>query len=200
MENDISFGRVKTLHSVSDFFPLRRYYARTLDLLIYNLFAQLFFKLVLGINVIGVRGYFFDTFVALVVMFMFEPIFLAVIGTTFGKCVLGIHVRDNYEKLLSYRQAIARTSMVMTFGMGLQIPILSHYTHHNSYEIYYSVEPLSWDENTTCYLKDKRIIRIIFAFSIFGTMLYYTLFLNKDIVILPYVDAIMKVATSFMKK
>ena len=76
--------------------PVRRYFARWLDGLIYSTIWSLFLTVVMKINVLdSSKGrIIFDIVVGMVLMLLIEPALLSAFGTTIGKWILGIRITD----------------------------------------------------------------------------------------------------------
>ena len=81
--------------------------------------------------------------------FIFEPLLLHLWGTTPGKWVFGLSVRDEDGKKLSLRTALYRTLGVFVHGMGGGIPF---YDLYRSFQCYRNctVEELPWDLDNAC--------------------------------------------------
>ena len=68
-----------------------------------------------------------DTFVGILMMYLLEPILLSKFGTTPGKWLLGLSVRDYDGNLLTLDTARTRTWNALWRGMGLGIPVYDIY-------------------------------------------------------------------------
>ncbi len=170
MDEVVSVVEEKKLSSASNFFPWRRYFARTLDLSIYNMAFVSFYMLAFNTDLTGINTV-FATIVSLVLMVIIEPLLISKFGTTIGKFVFGIYIRDKDEKLPTYSQAFQRTCQAMIFGMGLQIPLLTIYTNWKSYSTYKNIVDLPWEFYTNIYLKDKKFVRIIAYLLVCGLVI-----------------------------
>ncbi len=169
--------------SVSDFFPWRRFFARGLDGVFYNLIAFIILIFLFNINLINFELEFKIViyFVGVIFLFIFEPIFLSVFGTTFGKFFFGIFVRDNNGNKLSYKDARERMLSVFIKGNGLNIFPFILFRNYKSYQSYSKGEKLDWEINSKIYLKTEKLWCV--AFSIFFVILYFfTLILSHKIV------------------
>jgi len=115
--------------------PWRRYFARSLDLSLYTLPIYAFalrgpianwdsplFRLVLSYFAIGL-------------MFLMEPLFLHFWGTTPGKWVFGIRIRDSQGNKLSISEGFARFIALFSHGMGYGIPFYSLYREYKSWKL-----------------------------------------------------------------
>ncbi len=102
----------------------------------------------------------------IILMLIIEPILLSKFGTTFGKKIFGIFIRNENEELLTFKEAFTRTRQVIVFGMGLGIPIVNLFTYLRSYFKYKDKRKLQWEEESVIYLKDNKKIRILVYFSL----------------------------------
>ena len=90
--------------------PVRRYFARWLDGLIYSTIWSLFLTVVMKINVLNSSRWMtiFDIVVGMVLVLLIEPDLLSAFGTTIGKWILGIRITDLNGRRLSYAKACSR--------------------------------------------------------------------------------------------
>ena len=98
----------------------RRFFARMLDLVIYGTLWTAVLALVLNINPnrdVPIMET-MDTFVGILMMYLLEPILLSKFGTTPGKWLLGLSVRDYDGNLLTLDTARTRTWNALWRGMG----------------------------------------------------------------------------------
>lgn len=135
--------------------PIRRFLARELD---YNLMAlvvlvfQIFvFRIPDSDNAIlnWLAGY-----LILLPMLAVEAVLLHLWGTTPGKWLLGLSLRDRAGNKLSRRRAFYRSCMLFAKGYGYNIPIYNLYRYYKSYRACKDGEPLPWDQDTYSSLGD----------------------------------------------
>jgi hypothetical protein len=125
--------------------PWVRYWARTLDFLV--------FCLVVGVGAAIVAPEFLDTndtllTVALLALYnLYEPALLALFGTTPFKALLKVRVRNKDGSKLSYGQALRRTMIIWFAGQGLGIPIAALITNIHSYNRLTKQGITSWDQS-----------------------------------------------------
>ncbi len=140
--------------------PVRRFFARELDLLLYNAVWASFLALVCGFGVnCHRRGTFLvllDIAVPLLMMLLIEPLLLHAWGTTPGKWVLGLGVTAPEGGRLSYMDGLSRTGRVIVRGMGLHLPFVELVRLWKSYRTCDKGEPLSWEEDSLLTLRDER--------------------------------------------
>ncbi|MDE6641500.1 MAG: MerR family transcriptional regulator [Acetatifactor sp.] len=138
--------------------PWRRYFARSMDLLLYSVIWDVFLALVMGVNISmrSAGGKILDKIVILSVMLFVEPVLLALFGTTPGKWILGLRVTDNAGECLTFEEARARTWKVCLHGMGLSIPIWSIVRMWKSYKVCVEEETQEWEYHSAVTLKDER--------------------------------------------
>jgi hypothetical protein len=142
--------------------PWIRFFARTLDLNLYTLLWSAFAQLILRFNSENINfGALLDSFIAFGIMLLLEPFLLSIWGTTPGKWIFGLVVRDKEGNMLSHKKAAARTWGVFGAGCGYNIPIYNLYCFYKSYKICSDMEPQSWEEDCTYIIKDTKTYRSI---------------------------------------
>ena len=123
--------------------PLRRIFARLFDFVFYAVVMLLVEQLVVNYQyLIGYRLY--PIPVLLMIMLFVEPLFLCKWGTTPGKWIVGLSVRDYEDRKLSYEAALARTWAMLWRNLLFYVPIY-YLFHKNEYKntVYYP-----WEQNT----------------------------------------------------
>lgn len=148
--------------------PIRRFLARALDYSIYMILWNAFMMLVCGkdLAATGIWGTLANAVMIFVIMILCESILLSCFGTTLGKCVLGIKVTNVDDGKLTFGEACGRCAGVIVSGYGLGIPVYEIYRQWKSYKTCKSGEPLSWEENSSIVLKDKKVWRnLVYALS-----------------------------------
>jgi DNA-binding transcriptional MerR regulator/uncharacterized RDD family membrane protein YckC len=141
--------------------PWRRYLARMLDLSLYSLLWNAF--LVYGLHwnllhqTLGRRA--LDVLVTAGLMLLVEPLFLSKWGTTPGKALLGMRLRNREGAFLSYNEAFDRTLTVFHKGMGLNIPFYNFYTLIKAYQRAKDEQPQVWDDQALYTMKEPRVIQ-----------------------------------------
>lgn len=132
--------------------PWRRYFARGFDQSLYGLVWSMIALWGFRINP-DEQSFWVWTllcnYLAWTLTFIFEPLLLHLWGTTPGKWVFGLSVRDEDGKKLSLRTALYRTLGVFVHGMGGGIPF---YDLYRSFQCYRdcTVEELPWDLDNAC--------------------------------------------------
>ena len=154
--------------------PWRRFFARELDICIYGMVLDGIF-LACGLNhlVYATYGYvssaqsqrtlmlFLSIGLGLLLTFVLEPILLHWFGTTPGKALLGLHVRDPEGGKLTYDKAIFRTGDVLLRGMGLSIPVVGWIQEIRCYSACEKGKTLPWEEDTILVLRDSKAWRTV---------------------------------------
>lgn len=143
------------------FHPWRRYLARTLDLVIYNLLWTAILAFVFNVNVAtrSNLGNIFDSFIAFIIMLFLEPLWLHFFGSTPGKLIFGLRIERSDGSKLSYREGLERTWGVIGIGMGYNIPIYSLIRIWKSYTLCNEHEIQPWDEQISYTIKDTKWYR-----------------------------------------
>jgi hypothetical protein len=94
-------------------------------------------------------------------MLLIEPLLMSTWGTTFGKKIFGLVVRDKEGKKLKIKAAATRTWGVFGVGNGYNIPIYNFIRQYKSYKKCTASEPLPWEEDCSYLIKDVLIVRRI---------------------------------------
>lgn len=105
--------------------PWRRFFARSLDLLICSAIYELFTSAILRINLLD-RSFLMgmvDIYMSFGILFLLEPLLLSQFGTTPGKWIFGISLSKKDGSKLSYGEGFSRLCYVFWRGYGFQIPI-----------------------------------------------------------------------------
>jgi hypothetical protein len=143
-------------------YPWRRHFARALDLSIYDLLWSTFTMLVLrwgpSENLFVTL---FNIYVTMGIMLFLEPLLLSRWGTTPGKWLFGLVIRNREGKKLTYGCAFERTFNVFRIGMGYNIPIYNIIRGIKCYKICMSLVSLPWDEGLSYKIKDTKAVRAI---------------------------------------
>lgn len=103
--------------------PWRRYFARSLDLALYDILWIAVRLFLLRWNPSGLLATLLETYITYGLMLVIEPVFLCTWGCTPGKWIFGLRVRSRRGELLSWGEALYRTFRVFTRGYGWGIPI-----------------------------------------------------------------------------
>ena len=87
------------------------------------------------------------TFGVMYIVFCFsvDSLFMAIIGTTFGKWTLGIKVKRVNGQKIGLRTAFKRNVYIIIMCFGGFIPIVSNFLAANSYFYYKAMGQASWD-------------------------------------------------------
>ena len=142
-------------------YPWRRYFARSLDIALYQLLWQAFLGLVLRVNLLdrGELSGVLDAIVVIGMMLFVEPLLLHCFGTTPGKAVFTLQLGRAAGGRLSYQEGLARTWSVIGRGMGYLLPIYSLYRFWKSFRCCYEEETEPWDDNLSYTIKDTKWYR-----------------------------------------
>lgn len=125
--------------------PWVRFFARNLDLILFSFFAGLIIALIKPVYVLN-AGFWF-TLVIFFLWFMVEPILLCTIGTTFGKWLLKVEVRDTNQTKPTYKEALQRSFMVWSVGYAVGLPIISLGTLAMGYYKLVTTGTTYWDKD-----------------------------------------------------
>lgn len=149
-------------------YPWRRFFARMLDLSLYALIWHVFTALVLNLNIENnLFINLINSYVSIGIMLLLEPLLLSKYGTTLGKLVFGLIVRNIDGRKLTYKQGWHRTFEVFKKGMGYNIPIYDLFIMLANYDECKTQKFLPWGGNTSYTIKNRKFIRIIACLGIF---------------------------------
>lgn len=165
--NQATKERGSTYFSIKDdelpqvYNPWRRYFARMLDVFMYNVLWSTFIALVFQINLANRSdwGNILDSAIAIILMLFLEPLWLSKLGTTPGKAIFGLRIGLHDGSRLSYGQGLERTFGVIASGMGFNIPIYNIVRLWKSYNLCIREEAQPWDYSTSYSIKDKKSYR-----------------------------------------
>lgn len=134
--------------------PWRRYLARNVDAGLYGLLWSMLLQWIFRINpdnlnVPGLLWAVFCGYIGWLLTFAFEPLLLHYWGTTVGKWVFGLSVRDEDGEKLSIRTAYARLWGVFGYGNCYALPFFDLYCNYKCYRAC-KEEELPWDLENGC--------------------------------------------------
>jgi len=117
-----------------------------------------------------------------------EPLLISYIGTTPGKSLLGLIVRDDSGKKLSLSDSYKRTLTVFTKGLGYCIPIYNLIRMYRCFAASKNGEVMAWDiktwnVNNKYILKDKKAIRIIAYLFTSIVLILFSIFISLQLYI-----------------
>lgn len=116
--------------------------------------------------------------IALFAWIFVEPVFLSLWGTTFGKWLLKVKIRDHEDKKLTFLVAIKRSFLVWLYGLGLGIPIFSVFMKISSYSDLTKKGITTWDKDCHLTITHQKIgvIRTVVAILIIGLFVIITIY------------------------
>lgn len=153
----------KNVEYVKDgFYPWRRCFARNLDIILNTMVLNFLITMVFHYNISRIKSveHIVLQMAAVVLMLVFEPIYLHYFGTTFGKWVFGLALKNDTGEKLSLQQAFNRTKGVFIYGCFCGIPILDIYANWKCYNRYQNGANQPWEEEGMVYtIKDTKWYR-----------------------------------------
>lgn len=168
--------------------PMRRLWARTLDLTIYNLILYL-----IAPCLFQAEGFHLFLILAEILMLIvIEPFMLSTVCTTPGKLVFGIAVTGLDGGCLTYKEALDRTLLVLRYGLGFCAPFLKEYMQISSYVTTENGVELAWEQNSELNFRDSKAWRyIVFTVLFIAAMAYpakmeYVRFFNTPSIEIKY--------------
>ena len=133
--------------------PWRRFFARNVDAGLYGLLWSMLAQWVFRINPDHFMSNLAWTlacgYVSWLLTFVFEPVLLHYWGTTPGKWIFGLSVRDEDGEKLSIRTAYARLWGVFVYGNCYSLPFFEWYCNYKCYRAC-KEEELPWDLENGC--------------------------------------------------
>ena len=129
-----------------------RYWARTIDffifIILFLILENIFFEDISFYQEFSrqVPGFVLNMFLSFLYIFM-EALFLSTWGTTFGKALLKVRVRNRDGTKLSYSYAFKRTFHLWILGEGMSIPIVSLIAKYRGYGNLIENFETSWDRD-----------------------------------------------------
>ena len=142
--------------------PWRRFFARALDLSIYQIFWSCFQYIVLRWH--PHSNFFVALFVSYIVlglMILIEPLLLSTWGSTPGKAILGLVVRNMDGSKLSYSEGLTRIYGVFASGYGYGIPFYNIVRSVKSHSACLAGETMEWDLGLHYQLNDAKSFRVV---------------------------------------
>lgn len=141
--------------------PWRRFFARSFDMSLYSLIVTIVLLYVFRVNPTGSRlSQNLEMIAVGIIMLFVEPLFLFKLGTTPGKSIFGLKLRNNDGNNITYIQGLWRTFYVIKDGCGFNIPFYILYRNFKSFKICTANEEMSWDYGFSYELKDTKVVRI----------------------------------------
>ena len=128
-------------------YPWRRFFARSLDLAICGLVWTAIYAL--GFHWNQPNGFWvnlLNTWVDWVLLLVLEPLSLHFWGTTPGKALFGISIRNIDGEKLSWNEALLRTWRVFAKGFGYGLPIYALWRQWKSYRACQDGERGPWED------------------------------------------------------
>lgn len=153
--------------------PWVRYWARYLDIVIFAIVFGLF----LGIFVPSVLET-SDIFLTILILFVWafvESVLLSNWGTTPGKWLLRVQLKDEKGDKPEFSKALNRSFAVWFRGLGFGIPIVTLFTLIFAYNRLTKQGITSWDEDGHFIVTHGKVgvIRTIVAIAIFAAFIFF---------------------------
>lgn len=153
--------------------PFVRYIARSVDFLICQLLVMLVWNVLLHqISGSSAIESFIRTIFATVLMLLLEPLCISLFGTTPGKQIFGITLRNINGTKLTYKESLQRTQKVLFWGLGWNIPFFNLYRLYKSYGQCVENQSMEWDMPYTI---DYRIPEKNYLFPALHVVFYLAL-------------------------
>ena len=144
--------------------PWRRFFARHFDLMLYGTVWCVLGLLVLQKSPATESGSAWfggSAFMAVLMMVLFEPLFLSTWGTTPGKWLLGLSVTNNTGQKLAYWEGASRTVQALWYGTGFFIPIWEIFRGYQRYYDCTEGKTMAWEWDSELVLRDEKSWRAL---------------------------------------
>lgn len=164
--------------------PLRRWAARGLDELLAGLPLLVLLCVVFHQN--PSRMGIWVSYGGLLVMWLLEPLLLHRFGTTPGKWLMGLSVTDLDGGRPTISQARERTSSVLFWGLGLNLPVFGLVREIISCKRCADEETLPWETETCLVLRDKKGWRIAALAGAWVLVAFLEFLSNSAAVLAPF--------------
>lgn len=151
--------------------PWVRYLARYLDTLIIETVVEFVI-----INLLGVQFKYFEFVILLMLAALLwtfiEPIIMCVFGTTLGKYLFNVSIKNNKNEKLSLKEAIKRSFLIYVYGLGFGLPFISLCTSIISYGRLMRDNITKWDEQEGYVVDYKKLnyFKVLIGIIIFTSM------------------------------
>lgn len=139
--------------------PWVRYFARFLDMSLYQLLWYGVLSIRFHINIIesSISSCLVDGMATLILVLLLEPVLLHFFRTTPGKFVFGLRVTAETGENLTWKEALHRIWLVLRKGYGLLIPIYGLVREYKSYKACRDGQTLAWEEESSLTLDTGRV-------------------------------------------
>ncbi len=151
--------------------PWRRYFARSLDLGLYGLLWGAVRLLLLRWNPDrSLLVTLLEDYLSIGLMLLVEPLLLCTLGTTPGKALFGLVIRDRDGRKLTWRAAMARTWGVFCRGMGYGVPFYQLYRNYKCCRTCEAGEAMEWEADASYQIRDASALRCLGYVAARGAM------------------------------
>lgn len=123
--------------------PWLRFWARTLDLLVFETLLNIFLPFE-ALN--RIETLFSQMLLLFISILIIEPVQIYFFGTTLGKWLFGIKLIKKSGAKISYRDALKRSMLVWAKGYAGNLPFLSYLSMMMTYQTILDTGTISWDE------------------------------------------------------
>ena len=155
--------------------PWIRFLARTIDLIVFSFLACIILAIIWP-QIFVINDILLSALLSLGFIFV-EPILFAKWGTTPGKWLLMIRVRNFDGSRMTYSEARERAFKVWSYGLGLGIPFIGFFTQIHSYYYLKKNGVTLWDKNKFMITHENQIpwkITIVITIMLFFVLLFFT--------------------------
>lgn len=150
--------------------PWKRFWARGLDYILFIFLVFFLLKNLLHAEIMEYQSF----LIHLSAMFLWtfiEAVLLCTWGTTPGKWIFNVTIRNSDGKKLEFVSALKRSFMVWIYGMGFGIPVITPFGLFNQYRKLTKIKSTTWDRKLKLnvrhdFLQSIKTIIIVSAYSL----------------------------------
>lgn len=158
--------------------PWRRYFARGIDSLVNPFFLYLWIGVALAVFLPSTGQAFFtwmesvnffvDIIMSLAIATLINVVLLATLGTTLGKFIFGVRIRETDGRALSLKRAFRRELLVWFRGLALGMPVVTLLTQARAYNKLDNDGVTSWDNDMNLVVthRPQTILQIVLWIAI----------------------------------
>ncbi len=164
--------------------PWLRYFAFSLDSVLYMLIFYLFIAVILRIQVLNYGFQYYSFLVGSVLYVIFDALLISTLGNTLGRWILGFRLREEDGSKLSFNSALVRSFLLIKHGVGFRIPFYTQFCLFMSYRNKDDSDADIWNEGydyKMVDLKGKRIFNLVLANILVYMLLIVSVMLSSNV-------------------
>lgn len=147
---------ITTNTSMENTRPCMRFWARNFDLMLHTIVIVIIWNLIHKESIRSIPNV-VATVIVTFIYILIDWLYMAILGTTPGKKILGIKVRTNDGMKLTNEVAFKRALMVWFRGMGVGVGIIQIIANIKGYQNLTRDNITTWDRDLDILVTHKRI-------------------------------------------